>query len=231
MPATHTVKLIFLGKGDTGCVYDVLGGFPDAETPLVAKTPIRWYEEAKPIEREALLDIGELYMVGQSIGDERDWLIVKKHDGIPLRKTAAFQARYPKGYNMVNTPEAIAECETFMNTLYSLIVDKWLEYIESSEKARNQRGLYDGGWFQSDFNDENWLWPNLEEVNIIDWDLAVLVEFTSTADKNEWREKRLKELATYTHLASQDWTWKGRIFRGICSSDSHQIGRKYLWTA
>ncbi|KAG8998860.1 hypothetical protein FRB93_013427 [Tulasnella sp. JGI-2019a] len=184
--ATHAVELVFVGSGDSGCVYDVLGGLLHAETPLVAKTPNARSREINQIEHEALLDIGELYMVGQSIGDTRDWLFIKKHYGVPLRKTAAFLQRYPRGHNMINTPDAIMECETSMNAHYRLIVDKWLEYIESSEKVRKLGGLDGGGWFQSDLNDGNWLWPNLEEVNIIDWDNAMLVKFPNTVVKNEW---------------------------------------------
>ncbi|KAG8998853.1 hypothetical protein FRB93_013420 [Tulasnella sp. JGI-2019a] len=177
-------KLRFLGSGASGCAYDVLSGFPkDRATRLVAKTPLRAGGKFPNHEIEALRDIKELHLVGTSrsrlgikiLGGGRNWAIITKHEGVPLHETEIFKAKYPSGRNKIWTEQAIGECEAFMERLYAIIVDKWLGYIKSSEDVRKESGNI-GGWFQNDLYDKNFLWaPDLESVNVIDWDQAEIV--------------------------------------------------------
>ncbi|KAG9026984.1 hypothetical protein FRB95_008215 [Tulasnella sp. JGI-2019a] len=135
-----------------------------------------------------------------------------------------FRAKYPSGRNKIWTEQAIGECEAFMERLYAIIVDKWLGYIKSSEDVRKESGNI-GGWFQNDLYDKNFLWaPDLESVNVIDWDQAEIVtrNWNNKNIRKRWKEEQFHKLATESSISLNDYKSNGIEYPGICRTRSTQ---------
>ncbi|KAG8983852.1 hypothetical protein FRB94_009928 [Tulasnella sp. JGI-2019a] len=175
-------QLQFLGKGRDGCVYNVLSGLPSKYGRLIAKTPYLSNGEINQDERQALLDNNQLVMDGRDLkgrnwkagpkfgkkiaGDGRRYLLVLKHDGVPLRETSAFKEQFPLGYNTINTLATIQECESWMRRRYDIIADKWIQDIRRSYRIRKAMGE-DRAWWQFDLNAENFFWnQDADKVSI-----------------------------------------------------------------
>ncbi|KAG8903289.1 hypothetical protein FRB99_003474, partial [Tulasnella sp. 403] len=180
------VQAQYLSHGSWGCVYNVVGDFPDASDGVVAviKTPRLDKGDLSfdKKELEALGDLKKLIFNGVD-SSGRQWVIMKKADGSVFWEHPEVKARYPLGYNKIDeslSPQdvqiSVAACDAFVM------------HFQDAAIAAFREPLVTHGWDNLDPNWENIIFSHDYpfEAELTDWGDATKIGGNKSQRKAYW---------------------------------------------
>ncbi|KAG8908345.1 hypothetical protein FRB99_007272 [Tulasnella sp. 403] len=196
---TH-LELRFIGAGDSGCVYQISGGWYDPildeSEAAVVKTPVLdatqlVVQQMFNDEKNKLDIIGDLFTVIEDVSNGRRFLVTKQHFGSFLLNAPGYRHAFPKLYN--TEPRLQGQCSLFMHALYDKIAKNT---VDSARKYN---------FYPSDPNFRNYLWSDdLSSVQFVDWGRTQTVPTKSEAMKQAALDKLyvdfVEKLATKSNL-------------------------------
>ncbi|KAG8903762.1 hypothetical protein FRB99_002789 [Tulasnella sp. 403] len=219
----RSLRITYLGRGATGCVYNVLEDSSGMTEPAVVKTPLKGCYTEDEIEHEVsvLGGVRQLLFNGAEKNSGARWYVMKKAVGVTLWEHPEYTKKYPQGYNLMDPTlsyeqrtSAINDCSAFMLSWYQLVVDAI------------GNALLQYGWEYKDINWENFLFSTGSQprVTLVDWAMAEQVP----DDQKESRWASLQQ-ELWDQLAGEQSSmpvYDDQYFQGICQSDQRDVLKK-----